>query len=330
MNCQAWLCGFGSTGFYGARVTGEPTTCEQFIDGLPVLDAIELPMPEAQACVLAAPAVCQSPVPAFATVAVQGMAVRSQDCIAGKTLKIVDDVPAGFLASQPLTAGQAIRVMAGAPVPPGADAVVSRDRVHVVGDSVQAPVVRAGTGIVQIGEVLAAGAIVARAGEDLDPVHIGVLARAGVRSVLVHPRPRLVVVTCGTEFVEPGTATPIGLVADHLSFLAVALGQAGGALSARVPPVFDDADALALVVDDNVHRSDLVIVCGIGPPDMQVAARALGIRVYPDGLGGQVALGVRAGIPVLCCGDTPEAVTAQWAICQSVINALSGRRAALD
>jgi molybdopterin molybdotransferase len=269
---------------------------------VPPLTPLDLPLADAGGCILHGGVRAPAPVPAFDTVVIEGFAVRTGAYVTGEPLLMIDDVPAGFRASEEIVEGTCIRVWPGAPLPGGSDAVVEAGLAHVDGAVIRLPLAEAGHGYVRAGSQTAEGAVIAEPGEQLTPRLIGVLARASIRSVLVHPRPRVLAVTMGTEYVEPGVPTPIGLVADHLSFPVTAIADAAGAIAFRVPPILGEAAELVSIVDDSLHRTDVIVVCGVGATGRELACASLGLdEMYASGEAG-CAFGEREGTIILTLG----------------------------
>lgn len=238
------------------------------LEGVVPLAPIELPLSECDGCVLAEDVRAPWPLPSFDNSSMDGYAVLAAD-VAGASdaapvrLRVVDDVPAGYRATESVAPGTAIRIMTGAPIPEGADSVVPVE------------VTDGGTDEVLISASAQIGACIRRAGEDVvvgDQVmttgtlltsrHIALLAAVGRGSVLVHPRPRIAVLSTGTELVEPGTELRTGLISDSNSFMLVAAAREAGAIAYRVPPVLDDEDAFLEAVTDQLHRADLILTTG--------------------------------------------------------------------
>lgn len=293
---------------------------------IPALESIALPLMDAQGCVLAQRVIAPSDVPSFATTLHTGFATASESYLSSEIAPIVDDVPAGFRASEPLTAGACIKVHRGAPLPVGADAVVEMSRVRVVDGGVILEEVGAGHGVSQVGDLISAGSTLAEPGQLLDADLIGILARAAIRSVVVHPRPRVLVLTVGTEYVEPGVPTPTGLVADHLSYLAAAIVTECGGIAFRLPPVLDDLADVEQVVDDNAHRSDLIVLCGIDSDSVPVLAAGLELSQVDDGADEIVLHGMREGAIILGLPDDQVGLrSAAGALLPAIVGRLMGR-----
>lgn len=241
---------------------------EQILDGVEPLAPIALPLADSHGCVLAEDVVAPWPLPSFDNSSMDGYAVRISD-IAGATedapvaLTVIDDVPAGRRADVPVTSGTAVRIMTGAPIPEGTECVVpveltdgGTERVAIRGS------VDAGAYIRRAGEDVIVGDTVVRAGTLVSSRHLAVIAAVGKGHLIVHPRPRVAVLSTGSELVEPGTPLTKGLISDSNSFLLVAAANDAGAQAYRVPPVKDDAEAFAAAISDQLHRADLIITSG--------------------------------------------------------------------
>mgnify|MGYP006277442743 CR=1 FL=1 len=238
------------------------------LKSIAILRPIELSLLDASGCILADDVTAGHPLPSFDNSSMDGYAVRSVDIAraseqAPAVLDVLDDVPAGFLATETVRPGTAVRIMTGAAVPEGADCVVPVESTDAGVERVRvtAPV-NAGAHIRRVGEDVITGDRVLKSGTLLGARHIGLLAALGRESVLVHPRPRVVVISTGSELVEPGTPLQRGLISDANSYLLVAAAQDAGAIAYRVPPVVDDESLLLETLEEQVHRADLIITSG--------------------------------------------------------------------
>lgn len=265
------------------------------------LSPLELPLADALGCVLHEEIRAPGPVPAFDTVTIEGFAVRAGSYEPGEWLRVVDEVPAGFRASEVLADGTCIRVWPGAPLPPGADSVVPLGLAEVGTEATRLQSVAIGDGIHAVGSVAQAGDIVAMAGEVASPRLLAELARSGIRSVCVHPRPRVLALTVGSEFVEPGVPTGEGLVTDHLSLLATSIAENAGAAAYRLPAVLDGPVEVSDVIDDQRHRADAIVLVGVAAHDSHVVSSGLGLEILsPEPL---VGLGFIGPTLVLALGS---------------------------
>lgn len=204
--------------------------------------------------ILADDVVAAVSVPPFANSAMDGYAVRAAD-VAGATpqtpitLIPVDDIPAGRMATRSVGAGEAARIMTGAPVPPGADAVVpveqTDDRWRAAGNAplpARVAVYRSvapGENVRPAGEDIQAGQTVLRAGAALRPQDIGVLVSLGVVEVAVHRRPKVAILATGDELVELGQPLAPGQIHNSNSYMLAGLVQQCGGVPLHLPVARD-------------------------------------------------------------------------------------------
>lgn len=227
------------------------------------LEPIELRLLEAHGCVLADDVVAAAAVPRFANSAMDGFAVRAAEATPGTLLQVIGEAAAGADTLPTVGAGQAVRIMTGAPVPPGADTVVpvevateaeGKVRLHASG----AP----GANIRPAGEDVEEGQTVLQAGRRLGPADVGMLAAVGQALVRVHPRPRVAVISTGDELVEPGVALGAGQIRDSNSYTVTALAREAGATAFRQAIVPDERRALTEAFEGALSHADLLITSG--------------------------------------------------------------------
>ncbi len=232
------------------------------------LAAIDLPLSSAQGCVLAQDVTAPWPLPSFDNSSMDGYAVLAADVAAATeaapvVLEVIDDVPAGYRASEALRPGTAIRIMTGAPMPEGADAVVPVERTDAGTETVRVTSpVDTGAYIRRAAEDVVAGEVVLTAGTLIGARQVAILAAVGCGHVTAHPQPRVAVISTGSELVEPGTPLRHGLISDSNSYLLVAACREAGAEAYRVGPVVDDDQAFLSAVEDQLHRCDLILTSG--------------------------------------------------------------------
>ncbi len=240
----------------------------QVLTGIKALTPIEMPLIDAHGCVLATEVTAPWPLPSFDNSSMDGYAVVAADIAVASSehpvqLRVIDDVPAGFRATEVVGPGVAIRIMTGAPMPEGADAVVAVEKTDGGTDLVQVTEpVGIGANIRLAGEDVLLGDVVMNPGTYLTARQLSLLASVGKGSVLVHPKPRVVVLSTGSELVEPGTQLRKGLITDSNSYLLVAAAQEAGAVAFRVPPVIDDEGVFMSTLEDQLHFADLIITTG--------------------------------------------------------------------
>ena len=229
----------------------------------PVLLGLE----EAEGGVLAADATARSPLPSFDNSSMDGYAVQAADVVAATAaapvfLPVASQIPAGDTSPHVLRVGTCARIMTGAPLPAGADAVVpvewtdgGRDRVAI--SQPAAP----GHAIRRRGDDVAEGQLMVPAGALLGPSQIALLAAGGHREAMVRPRPQVAVIATGNELTEPGSPLVPGQIWDSNSYLlAAAVRQAGGV--AQRHRVKDDPDAVVAALDELSASADLLVTSG--------------------------------------------------------------------
>jgi molybdopterin molybdotransferase len=303
------------------------------------LPPLELQLLEAHGCLTVEDILSAVALPPFDNSSMDGYAVRVAD-LAGATrdypsvLTVIGDIAAGAAKLPTIRPGQCVRIMTGAPMPPGAEAVVPVEWTDAGTGSGEAATTMAPQGEqpVAIGEVrifqpVESGAFVRRRGEDikpgqallpagtrLGPTQIGLLAATGHDQVLVRPRPRVVVLSTGSELVQPGAPIGPGKIPDSNSFALTAAARDAGALAFRVGGVPDDAERLREIIDDQLIRADIIVTSGgvsVGAYD--VVKEALGEQISfrklrmqpgkPQGFG--VLEGSDGGVPLLALPGNP-------------------------
>lgn len=232
------------------------------------LPTTEVDLDDALGLVLAVDVHAATAVPAWDNSAMDGYAVRAADVAAATPadpvrLPVLADLPAGSAATPQVDPGAAVRIMTGAPLPPGADAVVPVELTDAGTDVVA---VRAGVGsganVRRAGEDTEAGALVLTAGTVLRPTHLGAAAAAGAGRVVVHRRPVVAVLATGSELVAAGEPVRRGQIPDSNSRLLAAAVRAAGGDPVRLGTVPDDADALRALLAAQDGAVDLVVTSG--------------------------------------------------------------------
>ncbi|WP_329038218.1 molybdopterin molybdotransferase MoeA [Streptomyces sp. NBC_00178] len=281
------------------------------------LEPIELQLPEAQGCVLVEDVVVEVALPPFDNSSMDGYAVRISDVEGASeefpaVLTVVGDVAAGdggLADGRSVGPGEAARIMTGAPLPAGAEAVVPVEWTDGGTGGGPAEAMRAHTdapegasGEVRIhrpakprdhvrakGSDVRPGDMALRAGSVIGPPQIGLLAAIGRSTVRVRPRPRVVVLSTGSELAQPGEELTGGRIYDSNSFALTAAARDAGAIAYRVPAVADDAETLRATIEDQLIRADIVVTTGgvsVGAYD--VVKEALSSVGDEDGAGGGI------------------------------------------
>lgn len=281
---------------------------------------ILVPLLDALGCVLAGPVVAQEAVPPFANSAMDGYAVLAADVASASSsapvhLTVVDTVAAGVGARVAVESGQAVRIMTGAPVPVGADAIVPVEHTSGGPDATVVAILDgspSGRHIRLAGSDIEPGAEVLRAGTLLGPAHLGVLASVGVRRPVVVPRPRVGVLSTGDELVDDGRALGPGQIRESNRPLLVALARSFGVDAVDLGTVRDDRDALAAALTAAADSCDAVVTSGgVSMGDFDLVKVVLGeladmawmqVAIRPAK---PFAFGVLAGTPIFGLPGNP-------------------------
>jgi molybdopterin molybdotransferase len=238
------------------------------LDGIGSIDPIEQPLLDAQGLMLAENIASDVPLPGFDNSAMDGYAVRAIDTRDASpenpvVLPVIGDIAAGATSRAGMGPGLAMRIMTGAPIPAGADGVIPLEDTDrgVAKVAVHRPV-RVGECIRSAGEDLATGAAALGAGAALGPQQIALLAAIGRDRILVRPRPRVVVISTGSELVDVGQKAGFGEVSDANSYLLCAAAKDAGADSHRYGIVPDDHATLLDVLESQLLRADILVTSG--------------------------------------------------------------------
>jgi molybdopterin molybdotransferase len=240
----------------------------------PLMEALGLPVAEDVVAPIA--------LPSFDNSAMDGYAVVTADLEGASPdapvhLPVVGEIGAGQAHLLAMSPGSAVKIMTGAPVPAGCDAVVPyewTDRGVARVTITQAPGV--GQHIRRSGEDVSEGELLVEEGTVLGPRHLGLLAAVGRATVRARPRPRVVVISTGSELREVGTPLSHDAIYDGNSFLLAAAARAAGAIAYRVGIVPDDPRAFLDALSDQLVRADLVVTSGgVSQGDYDVVKEAL-------------------------------------------------------
>ncbi len=230
-----------------------------------------VPLDEALGRVAAATVLATEPVPPFANSSMDGYAVRSTDCDGagaggrGVRLEVVGTILAGTPLGAPIGPGQSARIMTGAPLPAGADAVCMLEEIrteHNGSTVVIERTVEAGDFVRHTGQDVDLGDTVLAEGSLLTPARIGVLASQGLTRVLVYPTPRIGVLSTGDELVSGLGPLAPGKIRDANRHTLLALVRREGWEAVDLGVCGDDEEALEDVLDGARDRCDAVVTSG--------------------------------------------------------------------
>ncbi|MGH8927842.1 MAG: molybdopterin molybdotransferase MoeA [Acidimicrobiia bacterium] len=241
------------------------TAQAEVLGALETLPVGRVSISDALGLALATAVVAPHPVPPFTNSAMDGFAVRAGDLTSTPIdLRVVEDVPAGRVATRPVTPGTAIKIMTGAPLPNGADAVVRVEDTTQNGETVTIQVgVAPGTAVRLAGGDVEAGAKVISAGTRLTPAHIGVLANLGIAEATVIRRPRVALASTGDELVPVGgPRLGPGQIRDSNRPMLAALLSELGAVVVDLGRIPDDAAALADAIAGGAETADALVTSG--------------------------------------------------------------------
>ncbi len=226
------------------------------------LGAERVPVATALGRVLAEDVVAPHDVPPHDNSAMDGYAVRAADAVDGATLRVVGEVAAGQVATRALAAGEAYRIMTGAPIPPGADAVIMQEQCERAGDVVTLRrSVKLREHVRDRGEDVRAGSVVLRRGVTLRAAELGTLASARRAQVAVTRRPQVAILSTGDELRDVDQPLDAGAIADSNSYALAALTREAGGEPRVLPIVRDDPAALAEAIAE-ARRADLIVSTG--------------------------------------------------------------------
>jgi molybdopterin molybdotransferase len=316
---------------------GPPATVEAYqsviLSAITPLPPVQLELAAAEGCVLAEDVTAAVALPSFDNSSMDGYAVQAAD-VAGASqqapavLRVTGEIAAGDVGSYRLSSGVAIKIMTGAQLPAGADAVVPVEWTDggVAEVAVYQPA-KPGNAIRYVGGDAAEGETLLSAGTRMRPMQVAVAASAGRKTVAVRPRPRVVVLSTGDELTEPGTPLVPGQIWDSNSYMIAACAREAGAVAYRHAVVPDDPAGVLPALEEQLTRADLLITTGGvsmgGEHDVVKAAlRELGtvtfrkVAMQPgmpqgfgvlggDGTGGAGGTGAAGPVPIFTLPGNP-------------------------
>lgn len=273
-----------------------------------------IPLHAALGRVLAADIVSPIDLPPFRNSQMDGFAVLSSDLVPGVSLPVAGEVAAAAGAPAPLAAGTAVRIMTGAPIPEGADAVVPVEDTATSADGTVTIASAWGHGsyVRDVGSDLPAGGTVVPAGVRLASRHLGAIAASGITDVDVESRVRVDVISTGSELVDLGEPIGPGQIFDSNGTALAAAVEAAGASLGSTARVGDQAEYFRIHLDMSVDGgAELILTSGgISQGDYEVVRETLEplgavVDVLAMQPGGPQATAVYRGVPVVCFPGNP-------------------------
>ena len=268
---------------------------ELLLSACPVMETEHRALGASLGCVTAEPIVAREDVPPFLNSAMDGYAVRSADVAEAPTrLRVVDSVMAGDGRPVSIGEGEAVRIMTGAPLPDGADAVCMVERTTTGSDGqwvVIEDAVSAGNSLRRPGSDIAAGGEVVSIGTELTPAHLGVLARLGLESVPVHRPPTVGVLSTGDELRQGPAPLPRGAIRDGNRPMLIALIERAGYSTIDLGIVPDDMATLRKVFENAATECDAFVSSGgVSVGDLDIVRMVLSEMCGPSMHWMQVAI----------------------------------------
>jgi molybdopterin molybdotransferase len=313
----------------------------EILGPLAMLPTLEVPITDAIGCRSASAVTAGQSVPGYRQSAVDGIALRVGDAAGASAatpavLPIGATIEAGAPAED-LVEGHCARIAAGAPLPANADAVAGPDSFRLDDDKVQVlrpP--RLGQGCREVGTIFRPDDIVIAEGQRLGTVAVAELALVGRPWVRVHPRPRVVIVTIGSELVRVSESSSDVQGHDAAGVALTTTAAPLGVTCHRVGPVADDPRAVRDVLEDQLVRADIIVTSGGIDSEHDVlrqelastgVARFDGPLLHPCNAYGVGRLGAERTPIIALPGDPAAALLAFHALVRPVVDALRGASA---
>lgn len=303
-----------------------------------MLPALEVPITEAIGCRSAALVTAGKPVPGYRQSVLDGIALRAEDAQGASAatpvvLPIGATIEAGR-AAEPLAEGHCARIASGAELPPNADAVAGPDSYRIDDDKVvlmRPP--GPGQACREIGSIYRPDDVVIAEGQRLGTVAVAELALVGRPRVKVHPRPRLVILTVGSELVRVSASASDVQGHDAAGVVLTTTAAPLGVNCHRVGPVPDDARAVRDTLEDQLVRADIIVTVGGIDSESDTLRQELvgtgvalfdGPPLHPCNAYGVGLLGTERTPVISLPGDPSAALLAFHALVRPVLDALRG------
>jgi molybdopterin molybdotransferase len=299
------------------------------------LDAERVPIERAAGRVLAEPVAALVDLPPFASSAMDGYALRSEDTRSAPVrLSLVGQIAAGSPANRPLTVGETMAISTGGAVPEGANAVVPLELVEESNDGIDiAESVAPGANFRPRVSHFPAGETVLEPGTRLGPAQVAALAAAGASEVQCAKRPRVGILVTGSELRQPGEPLAEGEIYESNGPLLATALQLAGAVPAQLGVVADDAEEHERAMERALLGFDMLVTSGgasVGPHDLVRTTQAKlrveelfwGVAVKP---GKPIAFGIRRDHLVFNLPGNPVSVLVTFELfVRPAVNALLG------
>lgn len=278
-------------------------------------------------------------VPPFDRSAYDGYAFLAQDtaeagAASPAVLRILEEIPAGATPNACVLPGTAVKILTGAPLPAGADAVCKHEETQFNAAEVRIfSAYRHGDNVIYAGEDVKKGALLLKKGTRLDPAALGAMAGQGFKTVSVYQKPRVGVISTGDELTEPGEALAAGRIYNSNRYTLAAAAMQAGAEAVYFGIAHDTAQAVADAVKKALESCDMVLLSGgvaVGDYDKTPEALALAgaeilIRRIDLRPGGACVYGVRGNKLICGLSGSPAAALSNFSlVCLPALRRIAG------
>ena len=309
------------------------------LDAVAPIRTERVELTECAARILAQDLVAKEPVPSFDRSPYDGYALRAADTIGASkenpvTLQILEELPAGSVASVTITEQTAVKILTGAPIPEGADAVIMFEKTEFTDETVKvfAPL-RSGENIIYTGEDVKKGQVLARKGDVIDPGTAGTMASQGITTVEVYRIPKVGILSTGSELVEAAEIPGPGKIRNSNRHTFEAILKTMGCEPVYLGTAGDSVEEIVELFQTGLETCDAVISTGgvsVGDYDLTPdAMEQAGISMLFQGVsmkpGMACAYGISNGKPVCgLSGNPASSLTNFYAVAMPAIKKLMG------
>lgn len=300
-----------------------------------------IPLSQCGGRILAQEVTAQENIPSFDRSPYDGYALRAADTASASnaapvTLRVLEEIPAGAVPVKTVTEGTAAKVLTGVPIPDGADAVIMYEKTEFTKDHVTLfQPVKPGANIIRVGEDVQKGTLLAHWGDLIDPGLAGTLAAQGVFTPLIYKKPRVAILSTGSELVEADAAPENGKIRNSNRYMLEAALKQLGCETVYLGIAGDSVIDIAVRLNKGLLECDAVVTTGgvsVGDYDLTPAAmEASGVKILFRGVdmkpGMACAYGVRDG-KLVCglSGNPASSLTNFYAVALPALKKLTGRR----
>lgn len=303
------------------------------------IDTETIPITEAYGRVLAEDICAQCDNPPFDRSAFDGYAFRAEDVQmaspeAPVTLRIIEEIPAGTQPKKALSPGTAAKILTGAPIPQGADAVVKFEITEFTRETVTLFAPAGARNIVTAGEDVFQGSLLAERGAHIDPPMLATIAAQGIGFVPVYQRPRVGILATGSEVVEINQPVGGGKIRNSNRYVLEGICRSAGVEPMNLGIAKDTVADISARLLQGLETCDVIITTGgVSVGDFDVtpeAVEAAGVEILVRGLalkpGGACAYGVKDGKLVFCLSGNPASgITNFYAVAHPCLKKCAGR-----